>query len=66
MEIKKSSIFAGFIIILMMTQFGFILYLNNAVKNLDNTTKIFDRTLGTLANELNLTKEELEGKIEES
>ncbi len=63
---KKSSIFAGFIIILMITQFGFILYLNNAVKNLDNTTKVLDRTLVTLANELNLTKGELEGKIEES
>jgi len=63
--IKKSNIILGILMILLISQFGFILYLNSTVKNLDNRIIVLDIVLGSLAQELNLTKTDLQGEINE-
>ncbi|MFA7707364.1 MAG: trypsin-like peptidase domain-containing protein [Candidatus Pacearchaeota archaeon] len=60
---KKPNILLGLIIIFLVIQMGFIIYQYNSIKTLNKEVNTLDTSVNSLAEELGLTKTQLQGEI---
>jgi S1-C subfamily serine protease len=61
---EKTNILLGAIIIVLVVQMGFIIYQHESIKSLNNEFNLLDKSINSLAQELGLTKTQLQGEIE--
>jgi len=62
---KKSNLFIILIIAILIIQTGFIIYQYESIKTLNEEVSLIDDSINFLAQEIGLTKTELQGEIEE-
>lgn len=62
---EKLNIIFGVIIIVLIIQMGFIIYQHESIKSLNNDFSSLDNSINSLAQELGLTKIQLQGEIED-
>jgi S1-C subfamily serine protease len=62
---EKSNILLGAIIIVLVIQTGLIIYQHESIKSLNNEFNLLDNSINSLAQELGLTKTQLQGEIED-
>jgi len=64
-KMEKPNIFLTIIVIVIVIQTGFIIYQYESIKTLNNEVNLLDNSLNSLAQELGLTKIELQGEIQD-
>ena len=60
---EKLNILLGVIVIAVFVQMGFIIYQYESIKSLNNEVNLLDNSINSLAQELGLTKTQLQGEI---
>tara|TARA_Y100000310_G_C20597364_1_gene771199 strand:- start:363 stop:1235 length:873 start_codon:yes stop_codon:yes gene_type:complete len=63
---EKSNLLLSVIVVILVVQIGFIVYQNDSIKSLDDEVASLDVAVDSLAQELGLTKTELQDKIDDS